>query len=127
MTINRLVPILRVTDMAAAIDFYTGLGFVVEFRYAAGSHGPWYAGISIDGHQVHLSTFGGDSARGAAVYFYVDDVDVLYERFKAGGLKTPGKADSPVEEAPVEQSWRMREFYVCDPDGNALRFGSPSR
>jgi catechol 2,3-dioxygenase-like lactoylglutathione lyase family enzyme len=72
-----------------------------------------------------LSTFGGDSVRGAATYFYVDDIDALVRRFFAAGLTTPGNQDSPLEEGPVDQSWGMREFYVRDPDGNALRFGSP--
>ena len=125
MTIARVVPILKVTGMPSALEFYARLGFVVDFQYAAGPGGPWYAGVSLDGHQIHLSTFGGDSVRGAATYFYVDDIDALHRRFIAGGLKTPGKPDSPVEEAPVDQSWGMREFYVRDPDGNALRFGSP--
>lgn len=31
-----------------------------------------------------------------------------------------------LEEGPVNQTWGMREFYVRDPDGNTLRFGSPA-
>jgi catechol 2,3-dioxygenase-like lactoylglutathione lyase family enzyme len=125
MPVTRVVPILSVSDLPTALDFYARLGFVVDFQYAAGPDGPWYAGVSLDGHQIHLSTFGGDSMRGAATYFYVDDIDALHQRFIARGLKTPGKPDSPVEQAPVDQSWGMREFYVRDPDGNALRFGTP--
>lgn len=125
MTIQRAVPILNVSNMSASLEFYSRLGFVVEFRHAAGPEGPWYAGVSLDGHQVHLSTFGGDSVRGAAIYFYVDNVDALVRRFFDAGLTTPGNANSPVEEGPVDQSWGMREFYVRDPDRNALRFGTP--
>lgn len=128
MNVKRVVPILKVTDMQVAIDFYCGtLGFVPEFRYSAGPTGPYYAGLALDGHQVHLSTFSGDSVKGAAVYFYVEDIDALVRAFLAAGLKTPGKPDSPVEEGPVDQTWGMREFYVRDPDGNALRFGSPGK
>lgn len=125
MAVARVVPILKVTDMPRALDFYgSTLGFVVDFRYAAGSHGPWYAGVSLDGHQIHLSTFGGDGVTGTATYFYVDDVDALFERFVAAGLNVPGNPDSPVHDGPVDQTWGMREFYVRDPDGNTLRFGS---
>ncbi len=124
--VTRVVPILRVTDAAAAEAFYTGpLGFTPDFRYAVGPGGPVYVGVSLDGQQVHLSTFSGDSAIGAAVYFYVEDVDALFRRFRAAGLTTPGRPDSPVEDGPVDQTWGMREFYVRDPDGNVLRFGSP--
>ena len=58
---------------------------------------------------------------------YVDDIDRLFHSLIARGLTTPGKPDSPVEESPVDQTWGMREFYVKDPDGNSLRFGSPMR
>lgn len=125
MAVTRVVPILKVRDMEAALAFYARLGFVVEFRYAAGPLGPHYAGLSLEGHQVHLSSFGGDSVFGAAVYFYVDDVDALFAGFLSAGFMTPGKTESPVEDGPVDQSWGMREVYVRDPDGNALRFGSP--
>jgi catechol 2,3-dioxygenase-like lactoylglutathione lyase family enzyme len=126
MTVKRAVPILKVTNMVAALDFYCAvLGFATDFRYSASADGPTYAGVSLDGHQIHLSTFAGDGVRGTAVYFYVDDVDALFRQFVARGLRTPGNRDSPVEEGPVDQSWGMREAYVRDPDGNALRFGSP--
>lgn len=126
MPIIRTVPILRVTSTQAAEDFYCGrLGFARDFRYAAGPDGPVYIGVSLDGHQLHLSTFGGDGVTGTAVYFYVDDVDALFRRFVAAGLTTPGRPESPVEDGPVDQTWGMREFYVRDPDRNTLRFGSP--
>jgi catechol 2,3-dioxygenase-like lactoylglutathione lyase family enzyme len=123
MTVQGVVPIIKVSDMTAAVDFYAVLGFTVDFRYAASPTGPWYTGLSIDGHEVHLSTFSGDGVRGTATYYYVADVDALVQRFKQAGLRTPGKPDSPVEDGPVDQTWGMREFYVRDPDGNTLRFG----
>jgi len=127
MAVTRVVPIIRVIDMRSAIDFYgSKLGFGKEFHYSAGPDGPWYAGLSLDGNHIHLSTFAGDGAIGTAVYCYVDDVDALFERFRQAGLKVPGRPESPVEEGPVDQTWGMREFYVRDPDGNSLRFGSPS-
>lgn len=128
MTISRIVPVLRVSDMDAALDFYGRvLGCVTEFRYAAGPVGPHYAGVSLDGHAMHLSTFSGDGRCGAVVYFYIDDADALFRGFVARGLRTPGDAGSPVHEGPVDQSWGMREFYVRDLDGNGLRFGAALR
>lgn len=126
MTVTRVVPIIKVTDMQAAIDFYRStLGFVVDFRYSASPAGPEYAGLSLDGNQVHLSTFSGDGVRGTATYCYVEDVDALFRRFLQAGLRTPGHDESPVEEGPVNQTWGMREVYVRDLDGNTLRFGTP--
>ena len=122
----RIVPIIKISDMGVALEFYRStLGFVTDFNYAASPDGPEYVGLSLDGNQIHLSTFSGDSVSGTAAYCYVDDVDALFRRLCEKGLKTPGNPDSPVEEGPVDQSWGMREFYVRDPDGNTLRFGSP--
>ena len=126
MAVKRVVPIFRVADIRSAVEFYCStLGFATDFSYSTSPDGPTYAGVSLDGHQVHLSTFGGDGITGTVAYLYVDDVDAIFATFLRAGLKTPGKPNSPVEDAPVDQSWGMREFYVRDPDGNTLRFGSP--
>ncbi len=112
--------------MSVALGFYgSTLGFITDFTYVAGPDGPAYAGVSLDGQQLHLSTFAGDGVIGSATYCYVEDVDALYRRLRQAGLKTPGRVESPVEDQPVDQAWGMREFYVRDPDGNTLRFGSP--
>ena len=56
MAVERVVPILKVTDIRRAIDFYTAkLGFVTEFQYSASPTGPWYAGLSLDGNHLHGS------------------------------------------------------------------------
>jgi catechol 2,3-dioxygenase-like lactoylglutathione lyase family enzyme len=124
MPVTHVVPIFKVTNSRAAIDFYCStLGFVMDFKYTAGPDGPTYVGVSMDGNQIHLSTFAGDGTRGTTAYLYVDDVDALFRTFLERGFKTPGNPASPVEEGPVDQTWGMRELYVRDPDGNTLRFG----
>ena len=52
----------------------------------------------------------------------VDDVDSLFAAFVARGLDTSARPESPIHQAPLDQSWRTREFYVDDPSGNRLRF-----
>jgi len=126
MPVSRAVPIIKVTNLEAALAFYQArLGFVVDFHYRASPTGPDYACLLLDGQPVHLSTFSGDGVLGTATYFYVDDVDALWRAVLERGFEPPDKDDSPVERGPVDQTWGMREFYVRDPDGNALRFGSP--
>ena len=60
-----------------------------------------------------------------ASVFLCRRVDALFRGFLERGFKTPGNPGSPVEEGPVDQTWGMREVYIRDPDGNALRFGTP--
>jgi uncharacterized glyoxalase superfamily protein PhnB len=118
VTAKHIVPIIRVSDIEEALDFYCkGLGFAKDFGYSASASGPHYAGLSLDGNLLHLSTFSGDGVVGTATYCYVDDIDAMYAGFKARGLVT--------EMEPTNQDWGMREVYVRDPDGNSLRFGSP--
>ncbi len=125
MPVRRAVPIIKVTNLEAALAFYRArLGFVVDFHFRASASGPDYVGLLLDDQAVHLSTFSGDSVVGTATYFYVDDVDALWRGFLARGFVPPDNEDSPVERGPLDQTWGMREFYVRDPDGNALRFGS---
>lgn len=127
MPVRRAVPIIKVTNLEAALAFYQArLGFVVDFHFRASDRGPDYVCLLLDDQPVHLSTFSGDGVLGTATYFYVDDVDALWRGFLARGFVPPDKEDSPVERGPLDQTWGMREFYVRDPDGNALRFGSPS-
>jgi uncharacterized glyoxalase superfamily protein PhnB len=118
MAVKRVVPIIKVSDIRLAMDFYCSvLGFAKDFQYLASPDGPAYVGISLDGNQLHLSTFSGDGVTGTATYCYVDDVDAVYAGFLNRGLKAHAE--------PINQTWGMREVYVRDPDGNTLRLGSP--
>jgi catechol 2,3-dioxygenase-like lactoylglutathione lyase family enzyme len=74
-----------------------------------------------DGDSLFLSSHSGDGVFGQAIAVAVDDVDRLFRTFRSRGL-APGRPESPVHCAPLEQSWGTREFYVDDPDGNTLRF-----
>ena len=73
---------------------------------------------------LFLSSHAGDGEFGQAIVVLTDNVDALFQRFRARGLKTPGNPDAPAEvhEGPINQSWGTREWYVDDPDGNTLRF-----
>jgi catechol 2,3-dioxygenase-like lactoylglutathione lyase family enzyme len=115
--VERIVPIIKVSDLQTALNFYCSvLGFDKDFHYRASPDGPDYVGVSLNGHQLHLSTFSGDGKGLATIYIDVDDVDGLYARFCARGL--------PKDCEPSNQAWGQREVYARDPDGHTLRFGS---
>jgi len=115
--VERIVPIIKVSELNTALNFYCSvLGFDKDFHYRASPDGPDYVGVSLNGRQLHVSTFSGDGKGPATIYIYVDDVDGLYARFCARGL--------PKDHEPINQAWGQREVYVRDPDGNTLRFGS---
>ena len=117
-----IVPTVRVTAMARAVDFYTR---VLDFEQVGtwpGAGDPSFSVLRRDGGEVHLSSHGGDGATGQAVAVIVPEVDALYAAFRARGLDPSHKPQSPVHQGPTDQSWGTREFYADDPDGNTIRF-----
>lgn len=100
-----IVPILRVADAAASVEWYRRIGFeqVFEHRFADGM--PAYVGIEREGGAIHLSEHTGDSPGLSLMYVWVDAVDPLAELF---GM------------TPDEMPW-ARDIEVTDPDGNRIR------
>ncbi len=119
-----IIPTVRCRSMRASLAFYTG---VLDFERVDGDDDlddPSFSVLSRDGHQLILSSHGGDGSFGQAVAITTDDVNALFRKFRERGLYTPGDANAPraVHEGPIDQSWGTREFYVDDPDRNTLRF-----
>lgn len=116
------IPILKVFDIERAERFYSDvLGATENWSWSHSEEGPnpGYRSLTLEGGEIHLSSFAGDGAFGTAIYIAVDDVDRL------AAIITEG-APGCVEFGPVDQEWGQRELYIRDLDNNALRFGSPS-
>jgi catechol 2,3-dioxygenase-like lactoylglutathione lyase family enzyme len=118
-----IIPIVRCSRLETSLAFYTN---VLDFDCIehGGDGDPSYCTLLRGGCLLTLSSHRGDGTFGQAVMIATDDVDTLFRRFRARGLKTPGNPDAPAEvhEGPIDQSWGTRELYVNDPDGNTLRF-----
>ena len=104
-------PVLRVASIANALKFYRDvLGFTVEFEYED------YAGLSLEHAGLHISrALSGKPAGTGAVYVFCDGVDEYFGKIR-------GRGAAP-EREPADQCYAMRDFSVCDPDGNRLTFG----
>lgn len=105
-----VVPILRVSDAAAAVIWYRRLGFDQTFEHRFEPHLPAYVGLRREGAQIHVSEHTGDANPHGLVYVWVDDIDAVAKEFGV-----------PVDEQP----WG-REIDLVDPDGNRLRVAVPS-
>lgn len=113
--------------MRASLAFYTT---VLDFEHIDGDDDlgdPSDSLLAREGDQLILSSHRGDGVFGQAIVITTEDLDGLFEKFRARGLSTPGNPNSPVHEGPIDQSWGTREFYVDDPDGNTLRFTQAKR
>ena len=112
---HRLVTILPCNDLDASEAFYARLGFT----NSSGDEYPDYRLLSDgNGAELHLRTAEpGWLNRGSnpfGVYFYVDDVDALAERFRGETLEPNG---------PERKPWGMYEFSLSDPDETLVRVG----
>lgn len=115
--IRSVVPVISITDSARAEDYYSRvLGFTRTFLYQADPQrtDPCYFGMERDGVALHLESYRPDRAGIAGVFFWVEDVNALYQEFIARG--------ATIQLPPTDQTWGTREIHVRDPDGNVLGF-----
>ena len=112
---GHVVPVLRIFDEAAALDFYVGyLDFQVDWRNDTGGHEPLYAQLSRGDARIHLSGHHGDGSPGSGVLVPVADALDLQLSLKAKeyAYANPGLEDRP---------WG-RAVTVIDPFSNRIVF-----
>ncbi len=107
---------LATADLATAVAFYEALGFDpasgnLESGFATFRVGTGYLNLQRDLEHAPLAGIWG------RVIFYVDDVDAMYERVVAAGVR-------PLTD-PWDAPWGERYFHVRDPDGHELSFAKP--
>lgn len=103
---------LATHDMALAVQFYRGLGFFLHYGgetapFTSFSAGASYLNLIAQPPERRWSWWG-------RVIFYVTDVDALFERALALGLRP--------EDAPRDAPWGERFFHLTDPDGHEISF-----
>jgi len=125
----KIVPVIKCRDLDRSLQFYTAI-LDFERRWPGSEEREAANGVidlSKDGADLQLSRHAGDGVFGSLSRIFVDDVDERYATFRARGLDTTLRPESPVHTAPVDQTWGLREFALTDPDGNGLCFCAPIR
>ena len=123
----RIVPVVKSSNLERSLHFYTR---ILDFErkwpgYEEREMTNGVVDLVRDGAELQLSRHAGDGVYGSVNRVFVDDVDERYAIFRARGLDTALRPESPVHTAPVDQTWGLREFVVEDPDGNSLCFCTP--
>lgn len=113
---SSVAPVLPVNDVDVALAHYAKLGFTVR-RYEGAAH---YGYASRDGVDLHVARVDVDPKTNmCSIYLYVTDADATYLEWRdadvAGRLV-----------APQDTDYGLREGAHIDPDGNLIRFGSPT-
>jgi catechol 2,3-dioxygenase-like lactoylglutathione lyase family enzyme len=117
-----IIPTVRSHNIARSVDFYTRVLDFEVHREGSVLTDPGFAWLTRQGDVLQLSSHAGDGVAGQAIVVDVVGVDRLFETYLARGLDPSARPESPVHQAPLDQTWGTREFYVDDPDGNTLRF-----
>ena len=114
--LKSVTPVLRMFDVAKALEFYVGfLGFEEKWRHQPEPGAPTYLGLERDGFHLHLTEHFGDATPGSHLRFEVGDVQRLCADLNA---KAYHNAKPSLEERP----WGNPEMSVADPFGNRLTF-----
>ncbi|MBM3761914.1 MAG: VOC family protein [Acidobacteria bacterium] len=123
----KLVPVIKSSDLHRSLLFYTQiLGFNRKWPgYEDHEIANGVIDLVLEGAELQLSIHSGDGTFGSLTRVYVENVDACFAKFRANGLDTSQRPESPVHTTPVNQTWGLREFAVTDPDGNTLNFCSP--
>jgi catechol 2,3-dioxygenase-like lactoylglutathione lyase family enzyme len=124
---ERAVPILPSRDLSASLRFYEALGFrnvgapPEEWDYLILARGDLVLHLVLEPAVDPLRT-------ASSCYLYVDDVDVLHQRWRSSWPELTGdqRAAGTRLVAPEGTDYGMRELAVVDLDGNLLRAGSPT-
>ena len=104
---------LATRDMGAAVRFYRLCGF--EILYGGESTG--FTSFRAGGSFLNLTAEPAEVRWWGRPIFYEDDVDGLYARLIAAGVKP--------QAPPRDAAWGERFFHVTDPDGHEISFAWP--
>jgi hypothetical protein len=122
---QKTIPILPCRTLQPVLDFYTALGFEVTYRqrspnpYAVVEHGDIELQFFAMKHYEPTDSI-------STCYVLTDDVDGLYQAFRAGLKAAYGRI--PTRGLPrvgplKDMSYGVRQFLMTDPGGNCVRVG----
>jgi catechol 2,3-dioxygenase-like lactoylglutathione lyase family enzyme len=115
---QRVVPALRIADYERSKEYYvTRLGFRVEWEHRFEPTFPVFMSIVRDGMRIYLSQHSGDCQVGGLVHFMIPDVHAWHREFEAKGA---------IIREPPDNDLGFWNMTVADPDGNQLRFMTPT-
>lgn len=109
-------PVLCVTEMAPAMDFFVrALGFT---QTGSAGEGPSWASFQRDAVEFMLLCSPGPTPQAVqdwAAYVRISDADALHGELVQRGASVTGP--------PEDKPYRCREFEVRMPDGRLIAFG----
>jgi uncharacterized glyoxalase superfamily protein PhnB len=120
-SVEKCVPMLYVSDVAEALDWYVSIGFSEMTRHA--SDGQVNFGmVSFGKAEIMLNLLNGERRqRGVTLWLYTAQVDELYQTLKARQMAAEHK-DIDFVEHLNDTFYGARQFGIRDPHGYVLYF-----
>jgi ribosomal-protein-alanine N-acetyltransferase len=115
---SRVVPILRIFDIAKAREFYVDyLGFSIDWEHRFTETAPRYLQLSRGTMVLHLSEHHGDGTPGTVLYVETHGVRALHAELQAKPYPhlNPGLETDEIGTC----------LTLLDPFGNTIRFNEP--
>ncbi|MGN6284918.1 MAG: glyoxalase superfamily protein [Afipia sp.] len=116
---SRVIPILRMFDVAKAREFYLGyLGFAVDFEHRFEPDLPLFMQVSRGDARLYLSEHHGDGSPGCHVTIEMSGIADYHAELAAKNYRymRPGLE---------RQSWGATTVTVYDPFSNHITFSEP--
>ena len=101
----KIVPVIKCGDLERSVRFYRE---VLDFErkwpgYEDVERANGVIDLVRDGAELQLSRHAGDGVFGSVNRVFVEDVDERYATFRARGLDTTRRPESPIHTAPVDR------------------------
>ncbi len=113
---QKIIPVLRILDIAKAKEFYIDwLGFTIDWEHRFGENFPLY--MQVSGHDIilHLTEHYGDCLTGARIRINMQGIETFHKQITQKNYRyyKPG----------IEKTeWNTLEVCLLDPFGNHLVF-----
>ncbi|GHH44180.1 hypothetical protein GCM10018773_31380 [Streptomyces candidus] len=107
---EEIIPILYVTDAAAAVGWYGRLGFAEQWVHRFEPGFPAFVEVARGRVKLFMSEHEGDARPDTLIYLRVREVDSVAREFGVDAQELP---------------W-AREVELRDPDGNRVRVATPT-
>ncbi len=116
MTVEKVIPVLRIFDYTKALEFYRDwLGFKIEWEHTFEENFPVYMEAARDGITFHLSEHHGDGTPGTHVFIWCKGVKEFHEEL----VNKKYKYNRPGLEKTF---YGALSFTVNDPFNNKISF-----
>jgi ankyrin repeat protein len=130
--VSKIVPMIRVPDIARTLEWYTSIGFKELGRYADENQVNWGM-LQFGKAQIMLNIGGKPGPHDVTLWFYTAQVDDLYQTFKSRQIEAaqaalagnPGGHEAIEFVADIDNPpYGGREFGIRDLNGYILYFRS---